>query len=175
MKRKRGLSSGDAALWAKVVKSVKPFPGRAAPDIAAPPDAPAPDIPRHIPEPNQTSKSVSPGPLPLAEMDPRLRRHLLRGRLAPQARLDLHGMRQDEAHAALRRFIMQQHAQERQVVLVITGKGTGGEGILRRHVPHWLAAPDLRHAVIGFEEASARHGGAGALYVRLRRRRGPLS
>jgi DNA-nicking Smr family endonuclease len=106
------------------------------------------------------------------------------GRIAIEARIDLHGMRQSEAHRALNRFLAKAHADGRRWVLVITGKGGpqralssddlgyGGEerGVLRRNVPRWLAEPELRAIVVGFTEAAIRHGGAGALYVQLRRR-----
>ena len=91
--------------------------------------------------------------------------------------LDLHGMTQALAHGALQRFVRRLHAEGAQLAVVITGKGRvsrpdafGGAGVLRRHVPDWLRAPDLRAMVIGFEEAAAPHGGAGALFVRIRRR-----
>ncbi len=96
--------------------------------------------------------------------------------------LDLHGMTQAAAHGALRSFLFSSQARGDRCVLVITGKGarTGTEhaepGVLRRVVPQWLRLPDLRGLVLGFEEAAQRHGGAGALYIRLRRRpddRGP--
>jgi DNA-nicking Smr family endonuclease len=102
-----------------------------------------------------------------------------------EARIDLHGMRQSEAHAALRRFLFDAYAKGRRWVLVITGKGAparsgrapeeaeyGREeerGVLRRNVPRWLAEPELRAIVVGFTPAAVRHGGEGALYVQLRR------
>lgn len=105
------------------------------------------------------------------------------------ARLDLHGLTQAAAHHRLRLFLLEAQALGHGVVLVITGKGdmdTGdmerrggphfgeGRGVLRRAVPLWLAEPDLRAVVLGFEAAGRRHGGEGALYVRIRRRRGAL-
>ncbi len=105
---------------------------------------------------------------------------LRRGKKSVDARIDLHGMRQSEAHGALLRFLHRAQGAGHSVVLVITGKGgapgQGGlsdeRGVLRRMVPHWLSLPDVRALVIGFDEAAAQHGGSGALYVRLRRRRG---
>src|ERR1035441_2347953 len=89
------------------------------------------------------------------------------------ARLDLHGLTQAQAHGALLRFMHNAHARDARLVLVITGKGRGAEpGVLRRQVPQWLGLPEFRAMVIGFEDAGARHGGEGALYVRLRRARG---
>jgi DNA-nicking Smr family endonuclease len=101
---------------------------------------------------------------------------LRRGKQGVEAVIDLHGMRQAEAHAALRGFLHRSQAAGLKVVLVVTGKGAAGidsafeeRGVLRRVVPHWLRLPDLRPLVVGFDEAAPHHGGAGALYVRLRR------
>ena len=87
-------------------------------------------------------------------------------------------MRQDEAHLALHAFLRREQRRGCRIALVVTGKGAlapalfGDErGVLRRRVPHWLRLPDLRALVLGFEEAEQRHGGSGALYVRLRRLR----
>jgi DNA-nicking Smr family endonuclease len=90
-------------------------------------------------------------------------------------------MRQDEAHEALRRFVKGAHQMGFAVILVVTGKGASGtddrgvfeeRGVLRRTVPHWLRMADMRSFVIGFEAAAPHHGGSGALYVRIRRKRG---
>ncbi len=124
----------------------------------------------------------NPAPLPAAPPPPGLerkeRRGLERGRLAIEARIDLHGLYQAEAHAALVGFLMRSRSAGHARVLVVTGKGGEGfsdsgfseRGVLRRTVPHWLRGPELRGLVLGFEEAARHHGGAGALYVRLRRR-----
>jgi hypothetical protein len=72
-----------------------------------------------------------------------------------------------EAHSALLHFLRQSVAREARTVLVITGKS----GVLRREVPQWLALPDFRALLIGFEQAAIRHGGEGALYLRLRKSR----
>jgi DNA-nicking Smr family endonuclease len=100
-----------------------------------------------------------------------------RGSLAIDRSIDLHGLTQAAAERRLDLFLRQAQADGARVLLVITGKGRSGEaggeerGVLRRMVPLWLAAPDLRSIVVGFEEAAQHHGGAGALYVRIRRRR----
>ncbi|WP_340321995.1 Smr/MutS family protein [Chelatococcus albus] len=116
---------------------------------------------------------------PLAPLDRRLRVALKRGTQTVDAKLDLHGLRQAEAHGALVAFLVRARARGARVVLVVTGKGGaphhgdpfGERGVLRRLVPQWLCLPDLRSVVLGFEEAGREHGGEGALYVRLRRRR----
>ena len=90
--------------------------------------------------------------------------------------LDLHGMTQAAAHAALMRFLHRSQSAGYRLVLVVTGKGRpedglrpGDRGVLRRMVPHWLGLPEARAVVLGWDQAGPRQGGAGALYVRLRR------
>jgi len=122
---------------------------------------------------------MTPRPPSLAPIDDRTRRRLVRGAMDIDERLDLHGLTQDAAHVMLRRFLVGARDRGARIVLVITGKGKPGggafaqheRGVLRRSVPHWLADPSLRGVVVGFEEAHLAHGGSGAIYVRLRRRR----
>jgi DNA-nicking Smr family endonuclease len=111
-------------------------------------------------------------------MDRRRFEKLRRGRLEPEARLDLHGMTLERAHAALTAFVAAAHADGLRLVLIITGKGRDGaadalaphrRGALRHSVPHWLAAPPLVGRVLQVAPAHPRHGGGGALYVYLRR------
>jgi DNA-nicking Smr family endonuclease len=90
-----------------------------------------------------------------------------RGKVEIGGRLDLHGHTQAEAHSALIAFLHRSAARDKRTVLIITGKS----GVLRQQVPLWLALPDLRELIIGFESAAIPHGGEGALYVRLRRAR----
>jgi len=125
-----------------------------------------------------TDALMVPRPPSLAPIDDRTRRRLVRGVMAIDERLDLHGLTQEAAHAVLRRFLVAARDRGARIVLVITGKGKPAvastmhdRGVLRRSVPHWLADPALRDVVVGFEEAHLAHGGAGAIYVRLRRRR----
>ncbi|MGA8171628.1 MAG: Smr/MutS family protein [Methylocystis sp.] len=107
----------------------------------------------------------------LSDIDHRTRAKLRRGRLDVDAKLDLHGMRQAEAHHALIGFLRRSQASGAKVAIVVTGKGSSGDagGVLRRMAPLWLQAPALRDVVVGFGEASRKHGGEGALYVRIRR------
>jgi DNA-nicking Smr family endonuclease len=118
-----------------------------------------------------------------ATLDRRAARRLRRGQTEIEAQVDLHGMRQKEAHAALKRFLFVCHGRGQRLVLVITGKGTASgpddkslgssgapeRGVLRRSVPLWLEEPDLRPLVVGFAPAAPHHGGDGALYVQLRK------
>lgn len=84
--------------------------------------------------------------------------------------MDLHGLDQDHARRALHDFLVRAHAQGLRAVLVITGKGAVGDGVLRRRAPEWLADPAVRSLVAGVSAAERRHGGDGALYVALKRR-----
>ncbi|MGQ3675036.1 Smr/MutS family protein [Xanthobacter sp. TB0139] len=197
--RKRELKAEERALWAHVVQHITPLHPRTETAPASPP-APPPAEQPSTPEPPASQKAgpssasrkrppAPPAPPPLTTLEPKARRRLGRG-AEVDARLDLHGLTQTAAHYRLRMFLMDAQASGHSVVLVITGKGGGdrlaqeresarqmaavfGEerGVLRRAVPHWLAAPDLRGVVLGFESAGRRHGGEGALYVRIRRRR----
>ncbi len=117
------------------------------------------------------------GQAPL-RMDAKTHARMTRGKLAPEARIDLHGMTLAEAHPELIRFILGAQAQGLRLVLVITGKGKAGQdmgpipqrtGALRHQVPHWLRLPPLGAAVLQVSEAHLKHGGAGAYYVYLRR------
>ena len=181
MRRRRGLTAEERRLWAQVARAVKPLKGRAldadaAPEPPGPADTPTSAAPPLSAAAQRRSKATLP---PLLPLERRTKAALRRGRQGIEAVIDLHGMRQAEAHDALRAFLHRSQGAGMKVVLVVTGKGaTGAEalfeerGVLRRMVPHWLRLPDLRPLVVGFEEAAHQHGGAGALYVRLRRARG---
>ena len=113
-------------------------------------------------------------------MDQKAYGRMKRGKLAPEGRIDLHGMTLDQAHPALTRFILGAQADGKRLVLVITGKGKPGDdagpmprprGVLKRQVPMWLAMPPLAQAVLQISAANIRHGGDGAFYVYLRRHR----
>jgi DNA-nicking Smr family endonuclease len=106
---------------------------------------------------------------PIDDLEPGRRRRLDRGRDAPAAVIDLHGLNQDQAREALTRFILRGREEHRRTILVITGKGALGDGVLRRRVPEWLSEAPLRQVVAGLSFAHRRHGGDGALYVALKR------
>jgi DNA-nicking Smr family endonuclease len=186
MSRRRPVSDEEEALWATVARSVKPL--RKAKAIAKLIDKPAAELPaKHQKEqltpsrPAGRAERAAPAEQtshPLQALDRRFKQRVARGHNAIAARLDLHGMTQRQAHAALIAFLRQAQDDDARIVLVVTGKGSGkiapdgGErGILRRQVPMWLALPEFRRFVVGFDEAHAGHGGQGALYVRLRRAR----
>lgn len=162
------LSALDLELWSAVTADVKPYRDRPVTSKPAmPPPARGVDAaaaPRHAPLPQKR-------PEPSMTIDETTRRKLKRGRLDVDAKLDLHGFRQQEAHAALLDFLRRAQARGARLAIIVTGKGFGRAdgGVLRRLAPLWLQGPGLRDIVVGFGEASRRHGGEGALYVRLRR------
>ena len=100
-----------------------------------------------------------------------VKRKIAKGRLALEARIDLHGMIQSEAHGFLLGFLIKAHERGLRHVLVITGKGTslGSDGALKRAVPLWFSLPEFRPLISSYEPAARNHGGEGALYVRLAR------
>ena len=176
---KRPLRPEETRLWAVVTATVRPSPGRAPPPEAPPPVAvellkvaqtgakpPAADT-------RTTSRPLPPAPQPSHPPDtiePRRKHRIARGREVIEARLDLHGLDQDRARARLLDFLLEAQARGSRAVLVITGKGYAGQGVLRRRTPEWLADPKLRSVVAGLSPAETHHGGEGAFYIALKRK-----
>lgn len=200
-RRKRRLAPEEEALWRQIAERVQPLrpmaPLRQTPKpqgreadgaAAARPEAPAlpPDLrigaaARSGARPHDLAPTVGQylADAPL-RMDRKAFTRMNRGKLAPEARLDLHGLTLAAAHPELIRFILRAQAQGLRLVLVITGKGRPGAddgpiprrpGVLKHQVPQWLAAAPLAGAVLQVTEAHRRHGGSGAYYVYLRRAR----
>ena len=182
--KKRGLTGEDRALWDEIAKSIRPLPGRKTKSGNEPPALSVEDQISKGTEKRKRPVTAAP-PLkhrdppapPLAPMERRLKQKISRGSADIDAKLDLHGHTQAQAKTRLLRFLETAQAREHSLVLVITGKGKRTDdgwaeaGVLKRQVPLWLSQPEFRSLVIGFEEAGVRHGGAGALYIRVRRRR----
>jgi DNA-nicking Smr family endonuclease len=182
MTRRRSLSDEEHELWTGFARSIKPLPD-AKKATAEPPASGHGGEPVPAPRPEARHDATAPQkkPPPLAPLDRRLKKRVARGREPIEARLDLHGFTQTQAHAALLRFLRRAQADGAKIALVVTGKGTGKgvdrpdgtveRGVLKRQVPIWLSLPEFRPLVVGFEDAHLGHGGQGALYVRLRRAR----
>lgn len=177
--RRRAVTPDEARIWRSVVKDVKPMPGREVGD--EPP--PAPELPPPVVEPLVQVREPTPPPRPRAPLpdlrhgavvgvDRRTAERMKHGDMAIDGRIDLHGMTQDAAHASLLAFIARSFDGGRRCVLVITGKGREGSGILRSQVPRWLNQSPLRERILSFSYAKPHHGGEGALYVLVKRRRG---
>lgn len=186
---KRPLKPEEMWVWGLVAATVHPLPGRetpkapdeallapsgggpsraaagsgkSAPGAAAVSDTLARPSRRsgHPPKKTEGNKAIEP-----------TRKHRIsREREEIGARLDLHGYDQDRARAVLEAFLRRAWDEGYRAVLVITGKGVQGDGILKRRTPEWLAAPHLAPIVAGISEAHRRHGGEGALYVALKRK-----
>ncbi|MFN9711591.1 MAG: Smr/MutS family protein [Alphaproteobacteria bacterium] len=149
-----------------VTAPVHPLTDRNSPKPARPQtlDAAARVEPKRPPaEPETFREAVDP-------IEPNRRHRIAREREEIGGRIDLHGLTQDRARVALERFLQGAWAEGYRAILVITGKGVQGDGVLRRRVPEWLGAPNLAHIVAGISEAHRRHGGEGALYVALKRK-----
>jgi len=183
----RKISDDERVLWREVTRSVAPLRRRRAkiehesielaaakgaesqPKRGASSAKPASAVRKAAP--------IAPAPPPLMPLERRVKQRLARGSQSIDARIDLHGRTQDQAHTALLRFVRKCQDNRAKVVLVITGKGAGvgdsasERGVLKRQVPLWLQLPEFRSYVLAVEEANSAHGGAGALYVRLRRAR----
>ena len=185
MSRRRSLSDEEEALWSGYARSITPLPPAKSKLKPKSHPQPAPAVPaarvvKAAPGIAARHPPVLPAKSPaLAPFDRRSKQRLARGRDAIDARIDLHGMTQTEAHLALASFLRRAQSDGVRTVLVVTGKGASksahddhvARGVLRRQVPLWLALPEFRPLIVGFDEAHASHGGQGALYVRLRRPR----
>jgi DNA-nicking Smr family endonuclease len=163
--------SSEQALWQRATRDVKRLAARAEPP-PAPPSKPVAKKPDDTPAP--LTSSSAPPPLTLdrfAGIDRANAERLKRGRHEIEARLDLHDMTQAEAHRALGAFIRAARAANKRCVLVITGRGSVGAGVLKSAVPRWLDEPEFRPHLLAIATAQPRDGGSGALYVMLRRTR----
>ena len=178
----------DAALWEQATKDVKPLRRRRSkivPPVTAPAPLPAPPpgkpkrpaaLAKTSPRPAPPPPLAPPRPLAAGEsagLDRRSAERLRKGQVPIEAVLDLHGMTQERAHRALERFLTSAALSGTRCVLVVTGKGRSKEegGVLKREVPRWLNEPGLRGLVLAIATARPNHGGGGALYVLLKRRR----
>lgn len=183
-RRQRRLSDAERMLWSEVTRDITPFGVRADRAQSATSDGETPPAPaakaQAEPQPARPTSAAVPNhnqPPPLAPFGRRMRQRIARGSHAIGGRLDLHGLTQREAYDALIGFLRTAQARGEPLVLVITGKGAPGaeagheRGVLKRQVPHWLRLPAFRDLVVGFEPAHVTHGGEGALYVRVRRKR----
>ncbi|QEW22883.1 putative DNA endonuclease SmrA [Marinibacterium anthonyi] len=197
---RRKLTPEEIALWEQVAartdRKRHAAGKKAAQDIPAPKPKPKKPPQVHRPEiepfdvgqnavfrpaPHDLKKPLSSrlSGAPVA-MDRKAYTKMKRGKLVPEARIDLHGMTLDRAHPTLTRFILRAQADGKRLVLVITGKGKRGEdhgpiprprGVLKHQVPDWLSRPPLAQAVLQIAEAHVSHGGGGAYYVYLKRAR----
>lgn len=187
--RRRGLNADDAALWRRFVRDVSPLSERTGDLPDATPELPVSEqrMVKKKSQPIEKAQKPATTPAyrppqsvprqdrhaaPRTNLESGLLRRISRDHRHIDAAIDLHGMRQDEAHMALDVFIRQSAMRGLRVVMVITGKGRadGGTGVLRRAVPKWLATPTLAPFVVGYTTAHRHRGGDGAIYIQLRRK-----
>lgn len=176
---KRPLKPEEKRAWARVAKTVRPRPGKAPaqmppldaididPDKAAKPVPKSPRASRTF-HPANTAKTApgrTPAPIPNRGRERRIRR----GQANISATLDLHGHSQESAQTQLVSFLGHHRQYGARCVLVITGKGRLGEGVLRKQLLRWLGTSDARRLVSGYAEAHRKHGGSGAWYIFLRK------
>ena len=183
---RRPISAEERALWQMIAKTATPLKRRRksepAPTPAEPVEKPTPKTARQKPKP--APKAPPPVPPPPARphelshglsvgIDKRQAERFKRGKTPIEGRIDLHGRTQAQAHDDLHDFVARAHAAGKRMVLVITGKGMTASktGVLRENVPRWLNEPTLRRHVLAFDYAEPQHGGDGALYVLLKRKK----
>jgi DNA-nicking Smr family endonuclease len=196
---RRRLRPEELELWQQIARSTDPLHKRSRQRVPPAPGKKEP-APKGPDDPVEALKSFAVGEaarakpssaaLPQATadrlrgdpvaMDSKAFGRLKRGKLAPEARIDLHGLTLDEAHPRLVSFILRSQTRGLRLVLVITGKGRGEDpyapmphrrGVLKRQVPLWLKQGPTAQAVLQIAPAHIRHGGEGAYYVYLRRQR----
>lgn len=165
----RELSPDEKKLWRRVAATVKARRVPADPTAASEGDAlaPKPEHPRttfRAPERHRAPASSPPA-------DRAGEKRVRRGKVEVGGSLDLHGHTQQSGRAALVRFLSAAQARGDRAVVVVTGVGRAGEGVLRQRLPEWLAERDLRPLVSGYAQAHRSHGGRGAFYVFIKQAR----
>jgi DNA-nicking Smr family endonuclease len=187
MKAPRGLSADEAALWARVASTVTPLkktvvkkPPLPMPDLPpAPPALPKKALKGRIPPPLPAPRLQAPPPSPGPGLDSSWERKLAKAAIDPDFTLDLHGHNLEQAHNRLDMGLIQAKSMGARLVLLITGKSRPvhaadrGEkrGAIRAKVLDWLAAGPHAADIAAIRKAHRRHGGEGALYLVLKRRR----
>ena len=182
------FSSEDRVLWKRVADTIIPLSRRRGKELAeemkallgeasdkaplttaGPPTVSRSPKPESYRPPQPPRHPTSPGPQHSHPIEERVAKNLAKGRLAIDSRIDLHGMTQDRARFALLDFLQMAQQADHRIVLVITGKGNEGQGVLRRYVPEWLNLPQFSKLVNGYRTSHISHGGDGALYVRIKK------
>lgn len=175
------MCEDDDELWAHMMRDVQKIKREQPVKDGREPE-PVAERPKAAPAKRRVTEAVvTPKKVMGHGVDRKTAEKFRKGQMPIEGRLDLHGLRQDQAYEALNAFIGASYHAEKRCVLVITGKGAGadgrrdplvqGQGVLKRKVPEWMDSPPLDAVVLKFEKARPQHGGDGALYVLLRRRR----
>jgi len=198
-RRKKPLSTDDKDIWEQVRRTLTPLrPKKIKLQMPEPPLVPLrakvkpvlkplSKIGRSVAEPAIRFDLAQDPMLGLAGqrrvMDQRTHEKMRKGKLRPEARLDLHGMFASPAQVALLGFVRHSHSAGKRLILVITGKGSKShaeagimpsrQGILRQSLPQWLSSAEMRSMILQITPAHLRHGGSGAYYIYLKRKGRP--
>ena len=186
--KKRDLSDDEKELWKEFSRSTKPLPHQnkktqqRTPEIKKrinPVDLK--DQEQYLMGAQKTSAHLKKTPaLPMLSMDYKLHTKMRQGKIRPEAKLDLHGLNLSQAQPILTKFVLEAHGKGLRLILIITGKGRNTEdhdiipkrkGILKANVPNWLAMVPLSSKILQITNAHVKHGGGGAFYVYLRKKR----
>jgi DNA-nicking Smr family endonuclease len=163
MTRRRQPTPAEIDLWRRAMGQVEPRGER-------PPAEPMP-LPKAPIRAPQRAHAPALDPQRPIGIDRRTWLRLKRGQVTIEATIDLHGLTQEQAHARLARFLAEAQQRGLRCILVVTGKGLVHGGVLRHMVPRWLNERPNRDRVLAFVPAQPKHGGAGALYLLIRRKR----
>ena len=189
-KSPKQLTHADVEIWNRIAKTANPLSDKDKnfnsifAEFIKPQINNAPNAPMANPSPNKPAKNLRNSTTPVFQAKPNLKnvkvtetldlkttRKISKGKITIDGRIDLHGLTQNAAHDKLFDYIENAFYSGNRIVLVITGKGNLGQGVLRENVPKWLTGHMFAAMVSSFGDAHSAHGGAGALYVRIRRRR----
>ena len=186
--KKRDLSDDEKELWKEFSRSTKPLPHQnkktqqRTPEIKKrinPVDLKGQE--QYLMGAQKTSAHLKKTPaFPMLSMDYKLHTKMRQGKIRPQAKLDLHGLNLAQAQPTLTKFILDAHGKGLRLILIITGKGRNSEdydvipkrkGVLKASVPNWLSMEPLSSKILQITNAHVKHGGGGAFYVYLRKKR----
>ena len=186
--KKRDLSDDEKELWKEFSKSTKPLPHQNKKTHQTKPEKRRRVNPVNLKDqekyfmgvqktPSQVEKTPA---LPTLSMDSKLHTKMRQGKIRPEAKLDLHGLNLAQAQPTLTKFVLDAHGKGLRLILVITGKGRNSEdhdvipkrkGVLKSTVPNWLSMEPLSSKILQITNAHVKHGGDGAFYVYLRKKR----
>jgi DNA-nicking Smr family endonuclease len=165
MRRQRQPTPAEIDLWRRAMAEAEPL-------AETPPGATPVAVPKALARaPQVTHAPVALDPQRPIGIDRRNWLRLKRGQVMIEQTIDLHGLTQEQAHERLSRFLAEAQQSGLRCLLVVTGKGLAQGGVLRHMVPRWLNEGPNRERVLAFAPAQPKHGGAGALYLLIRRKR----
>jgi DNA-nicking Smr family endonuclease len=181
-KSKKQLTFEDREIWGRITNTAEPLPSNEKNYSNSFLEEFEADLQKQSLRQSVTKLQSSSAPVfrPFAQKKPELSteyldirttRKISKGKISIDGRLDLHGYHQHDAHHILYNYVENAYFSGKRTLLIITGKGNLGRGVLRENVPKWLAGAKFRLLISGFAESHSVHGGAGAIYIKIRRKR----